>query len=378
MADSPARPATIPLQRAAGTTPSEMIGAILARLVVPAWVLAGALFKLYERDPKNLPSVILAAARAIGFNNLDQLLRLLIGCELFAVGVMLFLPRFARAMAIFMLSCFCAILIGELYRGATKCGCFGSLPFKPWHMLLIDGSLLVAVIVFRNPPRRAAGHGVSVISRSPAAAMVVAMVIAACGMAIALLVPAPAATVQKRADNAGTMPTPSATGPSSRTNGAPPAPPQPADPTVNPNPKPLPSNWYTKEKVDTYVGKSWRELEIFQLMPRWPRNMDKGKHYVIFYSRTCEHCETLLKDELLVPLDGPITLVEIPQSKTVMTDPGAWKMPPNVEPVLHPEMMALPLGTSWLIETPLVIALNDGKVTTAAEGEGYKKCLGLQ
>jgi hypothetical protein len=209
-----------------------------------------------------------------------------------------------------------------------------------------------------------------------------AIVIATVGMSIAFLVPPPAATVQKRADNDGTIPDHPGTGPSSRTDGAPPAPPpQAADPTVNPNPKPLPSNWYTKEKVDTYVGKPWHELEIFQLMPRWPKDMDRGKHYVIFYSRTCEHCETLLKDQLLMPLDGPITLVEIPQSKTVMTDPGAWQMPPHVKDVLHAEMLQLPLGVSWLIETPMVVVTKDGKVTCAAEGErtgNYKECLGLK
>src|SRR5262245_7833377 len=119
-------------------------GIVLTRIVVPLWVLAGAAFKLYERTPSNLPVVILQGAKKAGVDDLGMLLRTLIGLEFFAVAVMMLVPRLSRAMAIFMLSCFCAILLGDIAMKASHCGCFGSLPIKPWQMLIVDGSLLLA------------------------------------------------------------------------------------------------------------------------------------------------------------------------------------------------------------------------------------------
>ena len=385
---------------------STFFGALLCRLIVPLWVLAGASFKLYERNPANLPSGIRATAKSMGWENLDTLLRVLIGCELFAVAVMILLPRFARAMALFMLSSFCAILIWEIARQATKCGCFGSLPMKPWHMLVIDGTLLVLTIVFRYSSR---------VPANASAALGGAAALAALGMAVAVSVPNPPAkqqTVMNVNDDGPPPPSPNADGPQPPTNatqpsnegpqppstqnqGAGPQPgPQPAppsvgptppsqgpttastDPTINPNPKPLPSSWYTQE-METWIAKPWRDLDIFQLMPRWPRDMDKGKRYIVFYSRTCEHCKQMLDEDLLTPLDGLITLVQVPASRTLLTDPAGWPMPPHVETTLKAELLDLPLGPNWIITTPLVIAVKDGKVTCATEGE-HKKCLGLE
>jgi hypothetical protein len=85
----------------------------------------------------------------------------------------------------------------------------------------------------------------------------------------------------------------------------------------------------------------------------------------------------MLADDLNRPLDGLVTLVEVPASRTVMTDPSGWKMPLTVEPVLQPEMLALPLGPSWLIQTPLVVRVENGVIACVQEGE-YKKCLGLE
>ena len=45
-------------------------------------------------------------------------------------------------------------------------------------------------------------------------------------------------------------------------------------------------------------------------MPNWPSGLDDAKRYVVFYSRTCEHCEAMFLDDLLIPLDAPITAIE--------------------------------------------------------------------
>jgi hypothetical protein len=365
-------------------TKRAQIGFALCRIVVPLWVLAGAAFKLYERTPSNLPSGILATARNLKIENLaqaishdagglDLLLRLLIGLEFFAVGVMFFVPRFARAMAIFMLSCFCGILVWELIRSATKCGCFGSIKIEPWQMLTIDGTLLLFTIIF-SPN---AGKTVAAAPRrpSPVVPVLVSALMLAIGLGISFRVPDQAAIEQAVIINDGT-PTP-ATQPATLPDvGVPPVQlqePPPADPTINPKPLPIPNSWYTKTPPAQWIGKPWRELEIFQLMPRWPKDMDTGKRYVVFYSRTCEHCETMFWDDLISPLDAHVTAVEIPAARDVLTAADAWQIPP----VDHVELLALPLGCNWIIQPPLAVTLQDGVVICANEGD-HKACFALQ
>lgn len=362
----------------ANMTKRTLIGIALCRIVVPLWVLAGAAFKLYERTPSNLPSGMLAVAKGAG-TDLNLLLRLLIGLEFFAVGVMFFVPRLARAMAIFMLTCFCSILIWELIRSATKCGCFGSITIKPWQMLTIDGTLLLLTVVFNPNTGKPAGEPSQ--RQSFAMPAFASAVLLAIGLAIAFGVPDRAPTIQRVIDDQ-TPTTAHATPPTTQASTS--TQPDviaiqrvtaslPADPTVNPNPLPIPNSWYTKVPTDQWMGKPWRDLEIFQLMPRWPKDMDKGKRYVVFYSRTCEHCQAMFWDDLIVPLDAPITAVEIPQSKDVLTALDAWAMPPAE----HVELLALPLGCNWIIQPPLAVVLQDGIVTCANEGD-HKACFNLQ
>lgn len=372
------------------STASSMnpLGASLVRIVVPLWVLAGAAFKLYERNPGNLPSVILANLK----DHIDAMLqlRILIGCELFAVGVMIFVPRFARAMAIFMLTCFCVILVGEMIRGATKCGCFGSLPFKPWHMLVIDGSLLLGVLIFTWPRAHPAPGLAPPAKPSYGASLVACLVLAAAGMSVALAVPTqkPVEQVALQAGSAGAGATDASNaeqaattpatdqGAASRRDPAPEPPTQPATAplasNINPSPKALPATWYTTD-MDQWIGKPWRDIELFQLMPRWPKDLDSGKRFVIFYSRTCEHCQAMFEQDLILPHGAPVTVVEIPQSRTEMRAEGAWPMPPGL---LDIEFLQLPLGVNWLIQPPLAIAVENGKVTCAKEGD-HKPCMGI-
>src|SRR5687767_13912390 len=129
-------------------TLSSRIGSILCRVVVPIWVLTGAIFKLYARTPGNLPSDIVNSAKEYGVD-LHVLLAVLISLEILAAAVMIFVPRLSRYAAIVMLSVFCLVLLNELRIGNFKsCGCLGDIPIKPWQMLIIDSTLLLGVIVF--------------------------------------------------------------------------------------------------------------------------------------------------------------------------------------------------------------------------------------
>ena len=129
------------------------IGWVLCRVVVPLWVTAGAVFKLAENSPRLLPKeTILNVADQWGIN-LHYLLATLIALELLAVIVMLMISRLARPMAIFVLSIFCLILIGEWVQGnLSNCGCFGDIPIPPWAMLIVDGTLLLGLLLFDPTP----------------------------------------------------------------------------------------------------------------------------------------------------------------------------------------------------------------------------------
>jgi len=196
------------------------IGWVLSRVVVPMWVAAGAVVKLIELSPRTLPKeTILNVADQWGLN-LYYVLATLIAAELLAVVVMLMVSRLARPMALFTLSLFCLILIGELVQGnLANCGCFGDIPVPPWAMLIVDGLLLLGVAVFDPTPVMPATP-----SRWPALGAVV-------------LVAAGTTAIFWRVIPAGQAPDPVDPLPQPVPN------PGPADPTINPDPAPLPGYW---------------------------------------------------------------------------------------------------------------------------------------
>jgi hypothetical protein len=322
-----------------------IIGTILCRVVVPLWILTGVTFKLISGTPSTLPTLFVKFAQETNID-LGLLLYTLVSLEIFAVGVMVFLPRFARAMAMFMLTSFCVILVGEILRNAESCGCLGAVTVKPWQMLLIDGILLVGVAVFA--PTR--GERVATSLAKPAM-IAAAMLVAGFGISFgaAAMTPdtvEPPPVVNGDDDGGGDV-----------------------DPT---SPLPLPKFWYVKD-IDAWAGTPWRELEIFRFMKDLPTVPDQGTHYVVFYRRTCDHCEDMFLEHFTDPgIASSVTAVEVPESATVMTSPDAWEF---VE--TDAEHRQLTLGCDWIVTTPLAIAIVDGKVTCAEEGE-HVNCLGLE
>ncbi len=317
------------------------IGLILSRAVVPAWVLLGATLKLSSGDARLLPKTFFDMKDNV---SLDLLLYGFIALEIFAAGVMLLLGRYARLMAGFVLSVFCVVLIIEMRKGADSCGCFGgSFNPKPWQMLIIDGGMLLGVILCA-PKRRPTRDAVSM--KPPLA---IAALLLAVGFGVSL---------------GGKLilhPPPPPPPPPIGENGDPPP---PASVTSQ---LPLQSSWYAKD-ISSWVGKPWRELELFRMMRDLPNtdNLDSGVRYVVFYSRTCEHCEEMFWDHLTDPaLAQNVTAIEIPKDENVMRGPDAWDMPQG----LACELAALPLGSIWMIEAPMALRLEDGVVTCATEGD---------
>ena len=145
----------------------SLAGTILCRVVVPCWLLAGAVFKLMEMDWKLLPPPVRSVSGTIGelFGRdpeawLDFTMRVIIGSELALAVLMIASARLARPIAVGLLSLFIvilAIVLGQGYDSkiglsslfSGDCGCFGSSGPPPIVMMLIDGALLTLVLFFR-------------------------------------------------------------------------------------------------------------------------------------------------------------------------------------------------------------------------------------
>ena len=320
----------------------SQIGTILCRGVVPAWVATGAIVKLNEATSKLLPEkTILAIGKALSMD-LMILLASLIAIEFVCIIIMVLLQKYARATAIFMLSVFCLVLLGEMAQGNfTSCGCLGDISIPPWAMFIADGALLFGVLFFRPEHKTA-----SVLPRWPIPLAVV-LSLAAIGLSFGVIISKGRAPehIDQQIDL--------------------------VDPTINPNPKPLKGTWYIDD-INKLIGKPWRELEIFQFMPIWPSNMDQGKHYVVFYSRTCDHCQVMFDYDLTDPqLAAMVTAVEMPYAKDLMSSDHDWPMPET-----DCELLSLPLGCDWVVTPPLTFRIEDGIVTCAFEG-GHSVCMEL-
>ncbi len=316
------------------------LGQFLSRILVPAWVLFGAIFKLYETSPRLLPKeTILKVANDLGIN-LYHLLAVLIGLEFFAVGVMLCIAKLARPMAIFMLSVFCLILLGEMALGnLSSCGCLGANSPPPWVMLLIDGALLFGVVMFNPSP---------LIPARPARwPLIPAAVVTVGGFVLSLVIVLPA-------------------------GGPVPPPPPDLDPVDGRAVVPVKPYWFSSD-VTVWVGKPWTEVDLFSYMKTKPSGLDSGKRYVVFYNRTCDHCEDMFREDLVYPqLAAMVTAIEVPASKTQLTSENAWVMPIN-----DCELLSLPLGCDWIMTTPVALRIVDGIVECATEGD-HRECMELE
>ena len=328
-------------------TPFQILGLILCRAVVPLWVLTGAIFKLTEKTPKLLPGSIVDFGGETLRMDLYLLLAILIAVEFALAGVMFFLPRLARSAAIFTLSVFCVVLIVEMTRGAADCGCLGGASPPPWLMFIIDAALLLGVVVFA-PPRAKQPEVVPMQNGIVTGIWVVATVAVTCFMILPemrdndYIIPV--------VDNGDDLPPPK-TGPDGPVTADPP--PDPDSRTTIPG--------LVMVKTDDWAGKTWSDIELFTYVRSLPDDLDTGRKYVIFFSRSCDHCQELLNAFFYAPPAQTI-IVAVPESKAGF-DVGN-ELPMQCADCIELEM---PVGTEWFLTPPLVVALEDGVVRCAAE-----------
>jgi hypothetical protein len=322
------------LKVATRTNTAGMAGAtavVLARVVVPLWLLTGAVLKLIDLSPTHLPAALIKSAGALGVD-LVFVLRFSIAVELIVVGVMVVLPTLARWTGIVMLGAFLPVLVGDLMLGASSCGCFGAIKVNPWVTLVMDVTFFLGILFLgRREPRLA-------ISPSLPTSRVVAVGIWSLLSVIAAF--ATSADIPAISSDVG---------------GDPPS---------------LPPDGYYLPVYEEWLGQPFRELEIAAWTLGLPDDLEVGQQFVIFFRKDCEHCHALLETFFSGPLDWPTTAIAVPERDGWPTE--------NLQsfPCSECRVAELPAGVDWFLQTPVLVRLVDGRVECAAEVDSMSpECL---
>lgn len=329
--------------RAASASRFQHIALFVLRVVVPLWIGAGAIGKLVSFDPKTLPPPVLDAVLSVGSSLgvdlgtfVGATFRFFIGAELFAALTILIVPRFARLIAISVLSLFCAILAiliaQQFAKGGFKgvweggCGCFGKTSLPAWLMFFIDALLLFAAI---KAPR-----GGGAFKRSAMFGVAIAAV--AFGIAYGRATP----VIDTTAEPMVTPPdvVESSTWPSAPTSYS--------------------SLYFVKWK--DAIGKRLVDIPVFLAMERpVPATLLKGPQLIVLYSETCEHCQTLFKKHFAVPSKIPVLRVAIPLS-------GDRPLPMSCAGCESTKLYAPKTGKApeYMLGTPpMILKCQDGVIT---------------
>jgi len=298
---------------------------LIARVVIPLWLGTGAVLKLLDGSPSNLPAAIV---KGLGGNGLDLrfVLEFSIAMELIVVGVMVLLPGLARFAGIVVLGLFLPVLIGDVALGATSCGCFGAVQVSPWVTLVTDAFFLVSLVFL--------GRGVAAL-RMPRALPTWQVVVVGLWTVVSVALAFGATGSGTAAeDNGGQPAVASSTGP---------------------------AEGYYLPDYSSWLGQRFLDLDIAGWIQGLPDDLEVGQQYVLFYRVDCEHCHELMElyfaDELMLPT----TAVAVPEKAgfpTVGVQPfvcGACRL------------AELPAGVDWFMQTPVLVRLTDGLVDCAAE-----------
>jgi hypothetical protein len=135
----------------------------------------------------------------------------------------------------------------------------------------------------------------------------------------------------------------------------------------------LPSYWYETDIAAAWTGKRWDAIDLFTYIEDRPEGLDTGTHYVVFFGRTCDHCEEMFNNDLATnpALAGQVTAIEVPVDKDRLRGDDAWPLPET-----ECTFGQLRLGPDWIMTTPVTVRLQDGVVQCAQEG-GHAECMGL-
>jgi len=301
------------------------VAVALARVVVPLWLLAGAVLKLFDASPSHLPAPMIKWTGALGLD-LMFVLEFTIAAELVVVGVMWLLPRLARPVGILMLAGFLPVLVADVASGATSCGCFGAVEIHPGITLAVDFGFLLGLWLL--------GRGVESLKITPVQPTW-RVLAAGCWALISVVV---AFGVTAAASPSPPRFEPEAVG-------------QPSGPAEG----------YYLPSYDEWLGSPWSEVPIAAWIQPSPPDLDRGVRFILFYRKDCEHCHALMEAFFTGPLAVPTTAVAVPERGGF---PIVGTLPFPCEAC---DVAELPSGVDWFLQTPVLVRLADGVVECAAE-----------
>jgi len=300
---------------------------LITRVVFPLWLLVGAVLKMVDGSPSNLPTVFVKWLGPVGVDLLF-VLKYTVALELAVVGVVWLLPRLARPVALAMLGAFLPVLVGEIMLGASSCGCFGAVQIPPIVTLAMDGGLLLGVwLLGRRSPT------LTVSRQMPTSRTVLAGLWILASFAVGFY-----ATGRLGAD----------TGPA-------------ADVAATSQAQALPKDGYYVPDYADWLNMQWHDLAIAGWVAGAPQDMERGSQYVIFYRKDCEHCHELMELFFADTLQFPTTAIAVPERNGFPTE-GVLPMPCS-----ECRQAELPAGCDWFMQTPVLVRLENGVVACAAE-----------
>jgi len=300
------------------------VAILLARVIIPLWLGIGAVLKLMDGSPSNLPAALVKWLGSLGVD-LRFFLEFSIAGELIVVGVMVLVPGLARLTGIVMLAFFMPVLIGDVVLGASSCGCFGAVQIPPWVTLVTDGFFLFSLLfIARGVPKLKTPQSLPTRQVVAAGLWLIVSVVVAFGL------------------------TPSGT-PAATTSGG--------QEIVSSGPV----EGYYLPDYSSWVGQPFSQLEIASWIQGLPEDLDEAQQYLLFYRLDCEHCHELMEVFFADELALPTTAVAVPE-RTGFPAVG-------VQPFVCSgcRLAELPAGVDWFLQTPVLVRLADGVVECAAE-----------
>lgn len=279
------------------------------------WIMAGALFKLLQGTPNDLPRVVRDAPLELGLTY-----NLAIAVELCVALLALLRPRWSWVPLVGILLVFEGVLATQIAAGDASCGCFGAkLSFPPWLMVTIDTSLLAAILLSR-PWSRLSRKG------SPT-------VIVAGALAIAIALPwflDRQATDGEVLSGNGTL-----------------------------------RNWKELD-IEDWVGMDVWDTPLGQ--PPLSEYLDLGSLPLdglwVFYRATCEHCAHHLA--AMAAKEKGDTLIALIRLKEP-TDTEANRVVNEMPSGNFVQQAALPDSLDYVIQTPAEMLLEGGRIVAARE-----------
>ncbi len=298
---------------------------ILTRIVIPLWLGIGAVLKIMDGSPSNLPPALVKWLGGFGMD-LRFVLEFSIAAELVVVGVMIFLPGLARLVGILMMGSFLPVLIGDVALGASSCGCFGAVQVPPWVTLVTDLFFFLSLVFL--------AHGVDALKTTrvlPTWRVLAAGLWSLISVALAFGLTFSGAA------------------------------PEPADSLPGGVTASGPADGYYLPDYAAWQGTGFLELDVAEWIQGLPEDLARGQQYVFFYRKDCEHCHELMEVFFADELPLPTTAVAVPERDGFPTV--------GVQPFTCDacRLAELPAGVDWFLQTPVLVRLDDGVVVCAAE-----------